>query len=129
MSRARSSNDLQRNRVILQRELADDLPTVTGDRIQLQQVVLNLMGKASDAMVDEHDRQQELQGGFWPLYKHRLCSSPSHRAEHGGLRRYKIAVRAISEGLRQEAGDKLRVTVISSGSTRTNFAASMTIKQ
>lgn len=38
----------------------------------------------------------------------------------------KISVRAISEGLRQEAGDKLRVTVISPGFTRTNFAESMT---
>jgi NADP-dependent 3-hydroxy acid dehydrogenase YdfG len=38
----------------------------------------------------------------------------------------KVAVRAISEGLRQEAGDKLRVTVISPGFTRTNFAESMT---
>ncbi len=38
----------------------------------------------------------------------------------------KMAVRAISEGLRQEAGDKLRVTVISPGFTRTNFAESMT---
>ncbi len=37
----------------------------------------------------------------------------------------KIAVRAISEGLRQEAGEKLRVTVISPGMTRTNFAESM----
>lgn len=36
------------------------------------------------------------------------------------------AVRAISEGLRQEAGDKLRVTVISPGFTRTNFADSVT---
>lgn len=38
----------------------------------------------------------------------------------------KIAVLAISEGLRQEAGDKLRVTVVSPGFTRTNFAESMT---
>ncbi|KWX71751.1 oxidoreductase [Paenibacillus riograndensis] len=38
----------------------------------------------------------------------------------------KFAVRAISEGLRQEAGDKLRVTIISPGMTRTNFAESMT---
>ena len=34
----------------------------------------------------------------------------------------KFAVRAISEGLRQEAGDKLRVTIISPGFTKTNFA-------
>jgi NADP-dependent 3-hydroxy acid dehydrogenase YdfG len=38
----------------------------------------------------------------------------------------KFAVRAISEGLRQEAGDKLRVTIISPGMTRTNFAETMT---
>ena len=38
----------------------------------------------------------------------------------------KVAVRAISEGLRQEAGDNLRVTVISPGMTRTNFAETMT---
>ena len=38
----------------------------------------------------------------------------------------KFAVRAISEGLRQEAGDKLRVTIVSPGSTRTNAADTMT---
>jgi NADP-dependent 3-hydroxy acid dehydrogenase YdfG len=38
----------------------------------------------------------------------------------------KAAVRVISEGLRQEAGDRLRVTIISPGMTRTNFAAAMT---
>jgi NADP-dependent 3-hydroxy acid dehydrogenase YdfG len=34
-------------------------------------------------------------------------------------------VRAISEGLRQEAGDKLRVTIISPGFVHTNFAESV----
>jgi NADP-dependent 3-hydroxy acid dehydrogenase YdfG len=38
----------------------------------------------------------------------------------------KNAVRTISEGLRQEAGDKLRVTIISPGYVRTDFAESMT---
>src|SRR2546429_6349007 len=38
----------------------------------------------------------------------------------------KFAVRAISEGLRQEAGDKLRVTIISPGFVHTNLADSMT---
>lgn len=38
----------------------------------------------------------------------------------------KNAVRAITEGLRQEAGDKLRVTGISPGFVQTNFADSMT---
>lgn len=38
----------------------------------------------------------------------------------------KNAVRAISEGLRQEAGDKLRVTTISPGFVMTDLASSMT---
>ena len=38
----------------------------------------------------------------------------------------KVAVRAISEGLRQEVGDTLRVTVISPGMTRTNATSTMT---
>jgi len=37
----------------------------------------------------------------------------------------KSAVRVISEGLRQEAGDKLRVTVISPGFIRTDLASSI----
>ena len=57
---ALSSNELQRNRINLQVELADDLPIVTGDRIQLQQVILNLLRNASDAMIDVHDRQRQL---------------------------------------------------------------------
>jgi signal transduction histidine kinase len=57
---ALSLSDLQRNRVVLQSELANDLPAVTGDRIQLQQVILNLLRNASDAMVDVHDRPRQL---------------------------------------------------------------------
>lgn len=41
----------------------------------------------------------------------------------------KNAVRTVSEGLRQEAGDKLRVTVVSPGFVRTEFAESMTNPQ
>ena len=38
----------------------------------------------------------------------------------------KFAVRAISDGLRQEAGNDLRVTIISPGMVRTNFAEGVT---
>ena len=38
----------------------------------------------------------------------------------------KFAVRAISEGLRKEAGEKLRVTIISPGFVHTNFAEGVT---
>jgi PAS domain S-box-containing protein len=55
-----SLSDLQRNRVILRSELAEDLPPVIGDRVQLQQVTLNLLRNASDAMVAVEDRPRQL---------------------------------------------------------------------
>jgi PAS domain S-box-containing protein len=57
---ALSLSELQRSRVILRAELADDLPPVTGDRVQLQQVILNLLLNASDAMSGVHDRPRQL---------------------------------------------------------------------
>jgi C4-dicarboxylate-specific signal transduction histidine kinase len=56
---ALSLSELQRNRVIVQSELADDLPPVKGDRVQLQLVIRNLLRNASDAMagIDDHPRQ------------------------------------------------------------------------
>ena len=57
---ALSLGDLQRNQVILRSELADDLPRVTGDRVQLQQVILNLLRNASDAMGTLEDRPRQL---------------------------------------------------------------------
>jgi hypothetical protein len=57
---ALSSNDLQRHRIILQLQLVDDLPPIIGDRIQLQQVILNLLRNASEAMVNVHDRPRQL---------------------------------------------------------------------
>src|SRR5215475_7000113 len=47
---ALSVSDFQRNRVVLRSEFADNLPPVVGDRVQLQQVILNLLRNASDAM-------------------------------------------------------------------------------
>ena len=57
---ALSLSELQKNRAILRPELADDLPLVTGDRVQLQQVILNLLRNASDAMSTIHDRPRDL---------------------------------------------------------------------
>ena len=56
---ALSLSDLQRNKVVVRSEFADGLPLVTGDRVQLQQVIFNLLRNASDAMssVDGRPRQ------------------------------------------------------------------------
>ena len=53
-------SELQRNGAILQIEVADGLPIVQGDRVQLQQVIHNLVRNASDAMRDVEDRPRRL---------------------------------------------------------------------
>jgi len=57
---ALSLSELQRNRVIVREDLAEDLPPVAGDRVQLQQVILNLLLNASDAMSNVDDRPRQL---------------------------------------------------------------------
>jgi C4-dicarboxylate-specific signal transduction histidine kinase len=52
--------DLQKNGVVLRPELADDLPLVKGDRVQLQQVILNLLRNGSEAMSAVEDRPRQL---------------------------------------------------------------------
>ena len=52
--------ELQKNRVMLRPELAGNLPLVAGDRVQLQQVVLNLLKNGSDAMSGVEDRPRLL---------------------------------------------------------------------
>ncbi|RPH56966.1 MAG: GHKL domain-containing protein, partial [Acidobacteria bacterium] len=88
---ALSFSDLQRNRVILRQELADNLPPVTGDRVQLQQVILNLLLNAADAMRDIDDRPRDL-----------LVSTTRDEGE-----RVRVTVRDVGVGLDPENADKL----------------------
>jgi PAS domain S-box-containing protein len=53
-------SELQRNGVVLKPDLATDLPTVFGDRIQIQQVILNLIKNGSDAMSSVENRPREM---------------------------------------------------------------------
>jgi C4-dicarboxylate-specific signal transduction histidine kinase len=41
-------SETDRSRIALHSELADDLPAIHGDRVQLQQVILNIIIHASD---------------------------------------------------------------------------------
>ena len=88
---ALSLSDLQRNRVILRPELADDLPPVTGDRVQLQQVILNLLRNASDAMSGVDDRPRQL----------------LIRTERDDGDRVRLTVRDAGVGFDPESMDKL----------------------
>src|SRR5437867_980513 len=53
-------NEIQRNGVALETQLSDDMPLIFADRIQLQQVMLNLMMNAIEAMSGAADGPREL---------------------------------------------------------------------
>ena len=72
-------------------ELYPNLPTVQGDRVQLQQVVLNLLLNAFDAMKD------------CPVNERRVVL----QAEQDGARMTKVAVRDRGPGLRGDKLDKI----------------------
>jgi PAS domain S-box-containing protein len=84
-------SDLQRNQVIVRQDLADDLPLITGDRIQLQQVILNLVRNASDAMSTIDDRPREL----------------FIKTERGEDNRVRLSVRDDGIGFQPQAAAKL----------------------
>jgi len=88
---ALSLSDLQRNRVVLKTELADGLPQVIGDRVQLQQVILNLIRNATDAMTAVDDRPREL------LIK----------TENDEDRMARVSVTDAGSGFETEAAEKL----------------------
>ena len=88
---ALSLSDLQRNRVVLLSDLAEDLPPVIGDRVQLQQVTLNLLRNASDAMLGVEDRPREL----------------LIRTERDEEDRVRLSVKDAGVGLTHETADRL----------------------
>ena len=81
--------DLAGRSVAVTTELAADLPTVSGDRVQLQQVLLNLVLNASDAMaaLEPADRrllvraERDGDGGVRISVSDRGCGIPADRLE------------------------------------------------
>jgi signal transduction histidine kinase len=88
---ALSSGELQKSHALLQTDLADDLPFIHADRVQLQQVILNLLLNAADAMTGVEDRPRTL------LVK-------TERVHDGSV---KLAVRDCGVGVDPDAVEKL----------------------
>jgi signal transduction histidine kinase len=83
--------DAAAKKIAIELQLADALPAIFGDRIQLQQVILNLLRNASDAMMSVHDRPRQLVvGTAW---------------EAGN--RVRLTVRDVGVGLDGESMNKL----------------------
>lgn len=57
---ALAQSEARRNRVVLTRQLKSDLPLVRGDRVQLQQVVLNLILNGLEAIAKTKNGPREL---------------------------------------------------------------------
>ncbi|WP_158628724.1 PAS domain S-box protein [Dyella choica] len=53
-------SEIRSNRIAMRLEADDDIPIVTGDRVQLQQVILNLLINAVEAMRGVEDRLRQL---------------------------------------------------------------------
>ncbi|MFJ6327099.1 MULTISPECIES: sensor histidine kinase [unclassified Rhizobium] len=53
-------NEIRKNQILLRTELASDLPLVAGDRVQLQQVILNFIVNAIEALADVSADVREL---------------------------------------------------------------------
>lgn len=60
-----SKSALERTNISARAELDEDLPEIVGDRLQLQQVVFNLVRNAADAMRGVHDRPRSLRISGW----------------------------------------------------------------
>ncbi|MFO1313366.1 MAG: PAS domain S-box protein [Burkholderiales bacterium] len=94
---ALSRAELQKRQVTVRTEFAVDLPLVKADRVQLQQVVLNLLRNAADAMSAVSDRPRD------------VTVTTQHEAG-GGVR---LSVRDSGVGFHSGETDKLFETFYS----------------
>jgi signal transduction histidine kinase len=83
--------EVRRTRVTLRTDLASDLPRIIGDRVQLQQVVLNLVLNGLEAMNAVADQPREL-----------AIETRRENSEH-----IRVAVRDVGVGLDPESIHRL----------------------
>jgi PAS domain S-box-containing protein len=80
--------EFSRRRIVLDLELSPELPPVLGDRVQLQQVVINLIVNGIQAMADIADRPSVL-----------TISSRMEEAEAGAVDEVTLTVRDTGPGI------------------------------
>jgi C4-dicarboxylate-specific signal transduction histidine kinase len=83
-------SEVTRHSISVRAELAADLPRVMGDRVQLQQVMMNLITNSIDAMKDVNGRRE--------------LAIKSQRAEHGQLT---VCVSDTGVGLPPQQADQI----------------------
>jgi C4-dicarboxylate-specific signal transduction histidine kinase len=88
---ALTRSEIRRNGVTLRTRFAADLPLIHGDRVQLQQVMLNLILNAVEALSEISEGSRDL-----------LISS-----EDGGGDRVRVAVQDSGPGLSPQSADRL----------------------
>jgi PAS domain S-box-containing protein len=88
---ALARSEVLRRRVLLQTDLATDLPLIQGDRVQLQQVILNLILNALEAVSDIHQGARE------------ALISTGRDGAHG----IRVAVRDSGPGLDPRSADRV----------------------
>jgi C4-dicarboxylate-specific signal transduction histidine kinase len=88
---ALSGSTLQSARVVIRARLDEGLPKIRGDRVQLQQVILNLVLNATDAMRSVNDRRRHLT----------IVTS------HGGRREVSLSVRDSGTGVESDNVERL----------------------
>ena len=86
--------ELDQNRITVRTDLAEDLPDVSGDRVELQQVLLNLVMNGIEAMSRVEDERRVLT----------ICGA---RDELDGRAAVRIAVQDYGVGFSPEAIDRL----------------------
>ena len=86
--------ELVQNRITVRTDLAEDLPYISGDRVELQQVLLNLVMNGIEAMSSVEDE--------W-----RVLMIRGARDELDGKAAVRIAVQDSGVGFRPEAVDRL----------------------
>lgn len=90
--------EFEQQSVGIERNLATQLPTVIGDRVHLQQVVINLLMNAAEAMEELDEAQRRI-----------TVSTSTQRDDTKAGKKESVVVRVLDSGLGVEAGLEARI--------------------